>query len=339
MSTRALDAIGDDALDAQAADWIVRLTADDVAERARARAGFEAWRRTSPRHAEAAASMESLIARVEGMRAQARPARAALDAARPRGRRRGQVRRAATALMMAFALALPVGFALQAWPPSYLLADMRTTTGEWREDILEDGTRLTLSGASAVNLRFDAERRTVELVRGEVLIEVARDPARPFLVETAHGRIRALGTRFVVRRQAEDTVLTMLESRVSVRTAARRTAAGEDEVLVGAGQRVHIRADGVGPVEAVDARGVSDAWRFHQLVVQGRPLPEVLDELGRHRPGLIRYDRERLQDIHVSAVLPLDDTGRALELLAASFPALRIRTLTPYLVMVDRPRD
>jgi transmembrane sensor len=36
-------------------------------------------------------------------------------------------------------------------------------------------------------------------------------------------------------------------------------------------------------------------------------------------------------------VLPLDDTDRALQLLMSSFPELRIRTLTPWLVLVDAP--
>jgi transmembrane sensor len=32
----------------------------------------------------------------------------------------------------------------------------------------------------------------------------------------------------------------------------------------------------------------------------------------------------------------LDDPDRALRLIAASFPGLRVRTLTPYLVLVER---
>lgn len=70
-------------------------------------------------------------------------------------------------------------------------------------------------------------------------------------------------------------------------------------------------------------------------MVNDRPLSEVLDELARQRPGRIQYDRARIDGIRVSAVLPLDDTDRALQLLVANFPQLRVRTLTPYLVLVD----
>ena len=72
-------------------------------------------------------------------------------------------------------------------------------------------------------------------------------------------------------------------------------------------------------------------------MVDDRPLPEVLDELARHRPGQLRYDRAQLDHIRVAAVLPLDDTDKALQLLLDNFPQLRVRMLTRYLVMVDAP--
>lgn len=320
------------------------LTADDAAERERARRGFDAWKQADPRHAAVAASMESLVGRVRAVRNHAcgdpRPARAALNAGLAPEHKRGRGKRVGAALAVALALVAPIYLTVQSWPPSYLIADMRTATGQWETRTLADGTHITLNSASAVNLRYDDRRRTVELVRGEILVDVARDAARPFLVETRDGSIRALGTRFVVERQDDSTVLTMLESKVAVQTARQRAArrAGVDAgaaTQVSAGERARITPDGVGPIEEIDARSISDAWRFHQLVVNDRPLSEVLDELARQRPGRIQYDRARINGIRVSAVLPLDDTDRALQLLVANFPQLRVRTLTPYLVLVD----
>ncbi|WP_231890516.1 FecR family protein [Delftia sp. GW456-R20] len=333
----------DDALAEQAAQWLVALTGDDEAECATARAGFEAWKRADPRHAAAALDMEQFLDRLQAARsgpAGSRPARAALDASGSAGRKQdGQTRRArrtrraGAALMLAAVLALPAWVALQAWPPGYLMADLRTATGQWQTRALADGTRITLASGSAVNLRYDEQRRTVELVQGEILVDVARDASRPFVVETAQGSLRALGTRFVVDRQADATVLSVLESRV----AAQAAAGGQDSATVDAGQRVRITDHGLGPVQVMDARGLADAWRQHQLVVSDQPLAEVLDALARHRPGHIRYDSAQIHHLRVSAVLPLDDTDRALQLLMSSFPELRIRTLTPWLVLVDAP--
>ncbi len=317
-----------------AAQWLVRLSADDPQERRDAGAGFEAWKRADPRHAAVARGMEDFIGHARGLRGDGapNPARAALDAVLdtpPPRRARSPGRRAAGLLVLAAALALPAALVLRG-PPSPWGAELRTATGERREQVLDDGSRLTLGSATAVNTRWSAELRQVDLLAGEILVDVAKDAARPFVVETAHGRIRALGTRFIVRRDEHATLLTMIESRTAVRAET-----GADELTVAAGERARLSSQGVERLDGVDPRATQDAFQARRLLVQDRPLPEVLDEIARHRRGLVRYEPEALQDIRVSAVLPLDDTDRALQLLVDNFPGLRVRTVTPWLVLVD----
>lgn len=336
MPVTATDA---ESLAAQAAEWIVLLSSDDDAQRRRARAQLDAWKRADPRHAAAAARMERLIGQADAVRGTGTSAQgaAALGAvlARP-----GKLRRARThaaALLLALALAVPAWVALQAYPPAYLLADLRAGTGQWKTQTLPDGTRIMLNSASAVNLRYDAARRAIELIQGEILVEVAKDAARPFLVETGDGSMRALGTRFIVSRGAASTRLQVLESSVRVQTAAQRRADGGDGITVAAGQQLRFTAGGAGALEPIDARAAEDAWNQHRLFIEDRPLSEVLDTLGRYRSGLLQYDAASLSRIRISAVLPLDDTDRALRLLAANLPGLRIRSYTPYLLRIDMP--
>lgn len=339
----------------QAAEWTVRLSSADIAESEAARAGFEEWRRANPLHEAAGAAMQRVIGRMESVRSAASghvaPARAAFEAARDRdsfgdGRKAAthrdrssdtkrdasRTRRVASVLCAVLVAGL---IAIIGLPGSPLLADVRTATGQWETRTLPDGTRITLGSSSAVNLRFDARRRRIELIEGDILVDVAHDATRPFTVTTTHGRIRALGTRFTVDRQGGDTVLTMLESSVSVQTASQRDHKDRNKVIVQAGQRVRFTADAVAPVEDIDIRSVGDAWKFGQLVARERPLPEILDELARYRPGALIYDRAALQDIRMTVVLPLDDTDRALRLLGDSLPSLRVSSLTRYLVRVD----
>ena len=51
------------------------------------------------------------------------------------------------------------------------LADVRTVKGERRSLTLEDGTRLTLNTDSAVDIRYSADQRLIELVEGEIEFE------------------------------------------------------------------------------------------------------------------------------------------------------------------------
>jgi len=75
------------------------------------------------------------------------------------------------------------------------------------------------------------------------------------------------------------------------------------------------------------------AWAKGMLIVEDWPLREVLDELARYRPGILRCATE-VADLRISGVFPLLDTESSLNLLAASFP-LKVRSLSRYWVTVE----
>ena len=357
----------DQSIAEQAAHWIVQLSSDCQVERSSARQDFARWKNADPRHAYIAQRMEELLSRVQSIGQQhsqsIKPMQATLQAvakldATPKmpRKRASSLRRAASTLAIVCMLVLPSCLLVRSAPDEamdyfrYLAADISTPTGQWHTSVLADGSRITLSSASAINVHYSAGERVISLVRGEILVDVAKDAQRPFIVATPQGRMRALGTRFVVSRKGDVTSLSMLESRVQVLTAnqiadqnsqhSQHSQGGHDNGMqVQAGQRTHITANATSKLEKFDPHSIEDAWQSHQLVVQDQSLPDVLDTLERYRPGSIFYDSEKLGDIRVSAVLPLEDTTQALQLLVNSFPALRVRTLTPYLVRVDVAPD
>lgn len=314
-----------ESINEQAADWLIRLNEPDADERLAAE--FDAWKRSDARHAAAAERLQGFIGQMSALRGQKASVHAALDAAFTSRKRRYRGKRAATALML---LALLPAWALwRSELPGYLLADLRTQPAQWLAHELPDHSRVTLSGNSALDLQYDSQQRRIRLLRGEVLVDVAHDSTRPFIVATEQGEVRALGTRFVVTRRDGATLVTMLESRVAA------TASGNPQALeVNAGEQARITRHDVQMTTTVDTRSVEDAWRHHQLVVRDQPLPAVLDQLARQFPGHMQFDREALADLRVSAVLPLDDSDRALNLLAEALP-LQIREFTPWLRVVS----
>lgn len=325
-------------LAAEAARWFVLLDSEDASEREQAQRAFAAWRARSTRHAEAAARLESFVGGVRQV-AQASPGgaqavHAALDAARQsedRARRGRALGRTAGALALVALLAAPSWLLLQPPSPASWLADVRSGSGEWTRRTLSDQSRLTLAGAAAVNWRENEHERVLELVRGSVLVDVAKDAKRPFYVQTPLARIRALGTRFVVSYDDSGLRLEMLESRVAVQPQQMGPAGDRrDAVIVQAGQRLQVGSAGIEPVQSLDTAAIERGWQRHQLVVDDRPLPQVLDELARHHAGPLRFDRQALAGIRVSGVLPLDDTAQALELLQQNFPQLRVRTFASW---------
>ena len=200
------------------------------------------------------------------------------------------------------------------WPQR--LAEYRTQVGERREWQLADGSRLLLNTNSAVDVDFDARQRLVRLHAGEVMVQTAKDPqdvARPFLVRTGQGAIRALGTRFLVRQQPDDTLVTVLQDRVEIRP--ERLA--ESRQLAAGGQ-LRFTAGHFGP----EARVVADAdadWTRGMLVVADWPLERFVVELARYRPGRLSCD-PAVAGLRISGAFPVNDTDHALKALAKALP-------------------
>lgn len=216
--------------------------------------------------------------------------------------------------------------------PSHLLADHYTAIGERASIVLPDGSRLDLNTGSAVDVLFGERYRRIVLYDGELHIAVARDTNRPLEVVTNEGTVRALGTRFSVRKldRDEDAIrVTVYESRVRLCVDEN-----EDCRRLRGGQQVQAGAGQIGQISTV-IKGSSPSWLRGRLEVSDQPVTAVLDELTRHYRGMLHYDRDALAGLRVSGTLPLDDIPHALDALAATLP-IKIKRYTDWVLVVSR---
>lgn len=300
----------------QAAEWLVCL--DGQPDGAQLRE-YRDWLEASELHREAIRQLQGSLAPLRTLpRA---PTRAALNSItrKPAGA-------PLKVLGLALMLLLPASLALRQAPVAYWFADIRTGTGQWHTQQLPDGSRISLDGHSAVNVDFNSASRTVHLLSGEILVDVAKDAQRPFRVVTGDGSIRALGTRFTVERLESSTRLAMIESSTHVSSAS-------DRLDVHANQQVMLDANGIHPLKDVDGLGIEQAWEHRQLVVKGMPLAQVLERLNRFHGGWLMYDATALANVEVTAVLPANDSERALRLLARSLP-IKVEKITPWVTRI-----
>ncbi|MET0267856.1 MAG: FecR domain-containing protein [Duganella sp.] len=216
-----------------------------------------------------------------------------------------------------------------------LMAQYRTGVGQQRRIELADGSLCTLNTDSAVDVHFGPGARTLLLRAGEILVETARargaeaaPDSRPFIVETEQGAIEALGTRFTVRRHDATTEVVVLEHAVAVRP--RLGNAGDQPLIVHAGERVDFNAQQASPVQAADDSAA--LWRDGSIVVDNWPLSRLVAELARYRRGRLVCD-SAVARLRVSGAFPVPDTDQALAVLARSLP-LRVRTFTRYWVSI-----
>lgn len=205
-------------------------------------------------------------------------------------------------------------------------ADHRAGVGETPRIALADGTQVWLKALSAFNVDFSATQRRLQLVTGEMLIDTAGDPLRPFLVDTAQGRLQALGTRFNVRQNQDDTLVTVFEGAVRV-DAAQSGATG----IVPAGQQVRFTANAMQALAPADP--AQEAWTHGVLVADNTPLAEVMAELRRYRYGHLGLSPE-LERIRVFGSYPINDADRALDMLASVLP-IRVHRTLPWWISVE----
>lgn len=208
-----------------------------------------------------------------------------------------------------------------------LMADQRTGAGERRRIRLDDGSQLQMNTDSAVDIRYSEQLRELRLLGGEILIETAQDSqARPFIVHTQDGSIRALGTRFIVRRDKDVTRVCVLERAVEIRSAHAITS-----VRVAAGQQLSFSEDKIGAVQHADAQ--ADAWTRGLLVVNDWRLGDFINELQRYRPGHLGFDPS-IAGLRISGAFHLGDTDIILENLTNTLP-VRIRRFSRFWVSVE----
>ncbi len=208
-------------------------------------------------------------------------------------------------------------------------ADYATTSGEIRDALLDDGTHLWLNALSAVDVRFDAQQRLLHLRFGEVLIDTAKDLHRPFLVDTEHGRLRALGTRFSVLQGENSTTLNVFDGRVEVRTAD-----GQQVRIIESGQQALFDRHTIR--SAVAASATREAWSRGVLLADNLPLGQLIGELNRYRPGYLGCD-PAVAHLPVMGSFPLKDSEHALQLLEAALP-IQVDRVMPWWVSVG-PRQ
>ncbi len=286
------------------------------------RQAWLSWRAADPEH-EAAWQRAERVSRTLGM---VSPALGMPTLDRPSIRQRRATLKTLCLLIGAGSLSWG---AYEATPWREWNAQWRSQTGEIRQLELADGTRLTLDSASAVDVNFDLETRLVQLWSGAIHIETAPDPAsrhRPFVVQTAHGRIRALGTRFTVR---QDTHGADARTHVAVMAGAVEIVPVNSQPplqIINAGWQSSFDADACATASALTPN--AEAWAQGLLYADNTPLSEFIAQLARYRRGSLRCDAA-IGDLRVSGAFRLRDTDAVLNLLQQSLP-VRVRYFTRY---------
>jgi transmembrane sensor len=180
-----------------------------------------------------------------------------------------------------------------------------TAKGDIRRAPLADGSAVTLNTDTAIRAAFDGRMRRVDLLRGEALFDVAKDPARPFVVVAGDVRVRAVGTSFTVRTHADGQVGVIVREGV---VEVWRGDRGEP-VRLSAEHAVRVADAGVLAPVVVGAAAVDRAmaWRQGQIDLDGLTLGQAADEFARYSDRHIVIDDPTVARLKMTGLFSASD--------------------------------
>jgi transmembrane sensor len=281
----------------EAADWHARMRREALSELEEAR--FRAWLAGNPAHRQEFDAISAMwnqlgvLADSPEVLAELRRVEPVAEMPPPAAPRVS--RRAVVGWALAASVVGAAGIASWQWlsaPELYV-----TGVGEQKRVPLGDGSVITINTSSRISVRFTRSYRRVEVLSGQANFSVAKDAARPFIVSAGGGETLAVGTEFDVYRRASDTVVTLIEGRVTVTSPL----AGTPAIELNAGEQVSYSEHGATERKTTDLQRAS-AWRSRKLDFADTPLREAISEANRYSNLKIEVRGTELADARISGV-------------------------------------
>jgi len=171
-------------------------------------------------------------------------------------------------------------------------ADYEVLASGAKRVIFDDSSVADVRGDGELRVEFTPAVRRVWLERGEALFTVAKDSARPFIVNVAGIEVRALGTAFNVRMAADDVDVLVTEGKVEVERTSPASTTVPDEVkpsVLVAGQRALVERYAAAEGAPIVVRSVEPgeieetlAWQSARLVFNRTPLSDAIEAFNLH---------------------------------------------------------
>lgn len=271
-------------VDDQAARWAALRELGELTPEQRDE--FKRWLSADKRHLGAYARAEGTLIRVDRAHSAAMSGSSMLQAVKVSKWDRRRVVLAGTAAASIAA----VGFvASQIWKSER--EEMFTTDiGQLREVLLADGSVITLNTNSKVAVRYTAEMRDIRLLQGEALFDVAKDKARPFVVQANGTSVRAVGTSFTVSMLPQKPIQVLVrEGTVEVK---RKELASSVPVRVSANTKAVAPSDAPISATAIPTAKLDRdiAWKDGRLAFDDETLENAVDEYARYSDVQIVVD-------------------------------------------------
>lgn len=211
-----------------------------------------------------------------------------------------------------------------------------TNVGQIDTITLPDNSVLTMNTDTIVNMKYTEHFRVLELIKGEMNIQVAHDTTRPLSV-LANGKvIQAVGTAFNVEVTKDATELIVTDGKVLVEDkstnqfksdiANKKINLPVTFLAIHKGEKIDFyknkklkASDAIIKLSSQDIIS-SLSWQEKKLIFRGEKLSHVINEINRYtNTKLSLDDNKKLKNINVIGVFKTNEIVDLLEQFEKNF--------------------
>jgi len=182
---------------------------------------------------------------------------------------------------------------------------------------LEDGSVVTLNAGTVMKYAMDGSSgiRRVKLT-GEAYFEIARDTARPFVIEAGSAVISVLGTSFNVNAYAESEIIEVTVHSGLVSMAAKNRE--ERQIILNPGNSgiYNKRERDLALVTNADPNDI--AWKTRELVFSESTLNEVIRVINHVYKANLALENPSLGNCMITVTFRNQDLGKVLEVITST---------------------
>lgn len=205
---------------------------------------------------------------------------------------------------------------------------VHTVSGETKELILADGTKVTINAASKLSFPSSFRDSTREVyLTGEAYFDVQKDRSHPFIIHTGKMDIRVLGTAFNVKAYANDkfSETTLIRGSVQVTLADRPkdriTLKPTEKLVVKYSPPVNQEATPVQEANALSAitymqkrdnTVIETSWLEHKLIFKDEDFESLANSLERRYGVHIQFQDENIKDLRFTGIFERESIAEVL---------------------------
>lgn len=188
--------------------------------------------------------------------------------------------------------------------------------GEKKEIFLPDGTRVTLNGTSLLRHpeQFTGAIREIWF-EGEGYFSVAKNRAKPFVINTGEARVKVLGTAFNLRSRSSEAQIKIAVTEGKVAFSERNAETAPTLLTAGEQAELDIMTKKITKTETAGENFL--AWKTGKIIFKNAPLSKVAADLAEYydTPVIIQSDSVgALEFTSVFDRISLNDALRIIEL-------------------------